>query len=74
MDGLMRGYEFKCGGGIEEGYVCGDAANVVDGCGLEVAVGLTSPFAANTDGGMAWISCSNCLIRASIPAVFLQYR
>ena len=71
----MRGYEFKCGGGTEAGYVCGDAVNgvpKVDGCGLEGAVGLTSPFAAKTDGGIAWISCSSCLIRASIPAVFLQ--
>jgi len=71
----MRGYEFKCGGGNEAGYVCGDAANGVPrvgGCGLEVAVGFTSPFAAKTDGGIAWISCSNCLIRASIPAVFLR--
>ena len=55
-DGLVRGYEFKCGGGTEDGYVCGDGGNVdpmAEGCGLGVTVGLTNPFAAKTDGGIA---------------------
>lgn len=76
-DGLVRGYELKCGGVTEEGYVGGGVENVVPavgGCGLEATVGLTSPLAAKTDGGMAWINCSSCLIRASIPAVFLGHR
>lgn len=75
-DGLVSGYEFKCGGGTEDGYVCGDGGNVVptvDCCRLGVAVGLANPFAAKTDCGIAWINCSSCLMRASIPAVFFDF-
>ena len=74
---MFREYEFNCGGGIEDWYGCGDGGNAVptvDGCGLEVNVGFTNPFAAKTEGGIAWISCSSCLMRASIPAVFLERR